>query len=143
SFPVLRCMRLCPTLQVAPVSASTSEVWTLTMLLLGAARQTLTPLQGVRRYGNCTERTISHGYRKRLSYSTIQMRLAEVGCLSLSRSGFHPIIDIGSCCRCGVNSLHRKTKFVAIDIQPDHNVMHLDGCRKADCLAHQTLDARA
>src|SRR5215475_6963578 len=90
SFPVLTCMRPYRILRVAPVSASTSEVWTLTMLLLSAARQTLTPLQRARCCGSCIERAISPGYQKRLPYSTIQMRPAEGVSLILSRSWLHP-----------------------------------------------------
>jgi DNA primase len=38
---------------------------------------------------------------------------------------------------------NRQSKFIAIDEQPDDDIVHLDGARKADRLAHQPLDACA
>jgi hypothetical protein len=35
---------------------------------------------------------------------------------------------------------HRQSKYIAIDEQPDDHIVHLDGSRKADRLAHQPLD---
>ena len=35
--------------------------------------------------------------------------------------------------------LHKQPKFIAVDEQPDDDIMHLGGFRKADRLAHQPL----
>ena len=42
-----------------------------------------------------------------------------------------------------VMALYSQSEFVAIDKQPNDNVVHLDRCGKADRLTRQPLDPRA
>jgi len=54
-----------------------------------------------------------------------------------------PPVEGGSVLDLHFLGLNPQAKFIAIDEQTDHNVMHLDRLGKADCLAHQAFDPGA
>jgi hypothetical protein len=63
--------------------------------------------------------------------------------------GHHGVIEIptfspdGAVLDLDLTALDRQVEFIAIDKQPNDDVVHLDRFRKADRLAHQTLDTCA